>query len=700
MCIFHKAFSMRNIVLIICLITFPILILGQEEQKSIESLQKALEKSLPDSVRLQSLRLVTQQLLETDPEQAIRYGRHFLNLSIGIKDVSSQALAYQYLGVAFHKINNYNKADSLLQQSLAIFESLKDLSGISKTCELLGSVDSDQGLFDLALIHFFKTLSIHIQENDSVALSGTLNRIGREFNNMGEFAKGRDYFLDALSIQTQIGRNEDYPHILDNLGLSEYHAQDYLKSLSHLEEAERVFLQSKDWAGLANTYYLQGLCYTQIGNSSRAFETFARASEIKEQLNDKRGVVEVMLGKARVYLNSQGIQEALLIVDSALVMSYLYGMSDVEQNALLTLADIRHKMGQHDDRAQLLDRYIRLTDSLNAIQNLKEVASAENNYILSEKQRELDLLSQQERLNLLKARKNRIIASFLLVFLFVLALFLFIIIRRSFTIRTLNQELNKHKSELEEKIKERTLDLEIAIEHAQQSDKLKSYFLGNLSHEIRTPLNGIMGFAELLLEVNQNQLTHDYAKQILDSGEQLLSIIDRILQLSKLQAGTVNVFTETFDPIAMLRSMHPRIQTMSSEAESSVPVVLKVNPASGKPIRINSDQDLIMEVLFYLINNSIKFTETGKITYGLELSGDTLKFYVKDTGIGISPDNIERIFTPFDQVEDVLTKTRRGVGLGIPLSSQIIRLLGSELKVSSQPGKGSTFTFAFPVLET
>lgn len=700
MCIFHKAFSMRNIVLIICLITFPILILGQEEQKSIDSLQKALEKSLPDSVRLQSLRLVTRQLLETDPEQAIRYGRHFLNLSIGIKDVSSQALANQYLGIAYHKINNYNKADSLLQQSLAIYESLNDLSGISKTCELLGLVDSDQGLFDLALIHFFKTLSIHIQENDSVALSGTLNKIGREFNNMGEFAKGRNYFLDALSIQNQIGRNEDYPHILDNLGLSEYHAQDYLKSLSHLEEAERVFLQSTDLAGLASTFYHQGLCYTQIGNSSRAFETFARASEIKEQLNDKRGVVEVMLGKARVYLNSQGIQEALLIVDSALVMSYLYGMSDVEQNALLTLADIRHKMGQHDDRAQLLDRYIRLTDSLNAIQNLKEVASAENNYILSEKQRELDLLSQQERLNLLKARKNRIIASFLLVFLFVLALFLFIIIRRSFTIRTLNQELNKHKSELEQMIKERTLDLEIAIEQAQQSDKLKSYFLGNLSHEIRTPLNGIMGFAELLLEANLNQPTHAYANQILDSGEQLLSIIDRILQLSKLQAGTVNVSPQTFDPIAMLRSMHPRIQTMSSAAESSVPVVLKVNPSSGKPIQINSDQNLIMDVLFYLINNSIKFTDTGKITYGFELSGNTLKFYVKDTGIGIAPDNIERIFTPFDPVEDVLTKTRRGVGLGIPLSSQIIRLLGSELKVSSEPGKGSTFTFAFPVLET
>jgi signal transduction histidine kinase len=238
-------------------------------------------------------------------------------------------------------------------------------------------------------------------------------------------------------------------------------------------------------------------------------------------------------------------------------------------------------------------------------------------------------------------------------------------------------------------IQDKTQQLEIANRH-------KSEFLANMSHELRTPLNAVIGFSEVLLErmfgeVNPKQ--EEYLNDILSSGKHLLSLINDILDLSKIEAGRMELESQPFDLPAALDNALTLIRERA--ARHGLRLEVTVDPGLGE---VKGEERKVKQVLLNLLSNAVKFTpEGGKISLSASLNDGMAEISVADTGVGIAPEDQEAIFEEFRQVGSDYARKREGTGLGLALARRLVTLHGGRLWVESEPGKGSTFTFTLPV---
>ncbi len=261
-----------------------------------------------------------------------------------------------------------------------------------------------------------------------------------------------------------------------------------------------------------------------------------------------------------------------------------------------------------------------------------------------------------------------------------------------------------HRDITEERHREQKLAEALALEkelseQARAGDRAKSEFLAVMSHEVRTPLNGILGFAELLRQApGLSPESQGHARVITRSGEALLRILDDILDLSRLEAGRMNIEKTAFSP----RSLLDDIRALLSRQAAESGVQLLVSCAPGVPERLEGDAGRLRQVLLNLAGNALKFTEEGSVRIALSpLAGRpaTHVFSVADTGCGITPEELDRIFQPFTQADSSTSRRHNGTGLGLTISRRLTELLGGTLTVESTPGKGSEFRVVVPLEE-
>ena len=229
---------------------------------------------------------------------------------------------------------------------------------------------------------------------------------------------------------------------------------------------------------------------------------------------------------------------------------------------------------------------------------------------------------------------------------------------------------------------------------AETSNRTKSEFLATMSHELRTPLNSIIGFSDLLLEGNsQNEKQTRYLQNISRSGKHLLAIINDILDLSKIESGKIQLHREILPVKPLLEDMLANMQALAAKKE----IVLKTSFDFDLGY-IQADKGKIKQVLYNLIGNAIKFTDHGGfVTIGAKMKEDMIHISIKDTGIGISKKDQEKLFKPFTQIDSSISRKYEGTGLGLALAKELVVLHGGQIWVESEPGKGSTFTFTIPL---
>ncbi len=267
-------------------------------------------------------------------------------------------------------------------------------------------------------------------------------------------------------------------------------------------------------------------------------------------------------------------------------------------------------------------------------------------------------------------------------------------------------ELENHRLMLEQRVAERTAELAIAKKVAESASQSKSNFLSSMSHELRTPLNGILGYAQILIRNKDlNPLQKDGLNIIQQSGNHLLTLINDILDLSKIEAGKMELYPHDFHFLGFLDGIGGIIRMRAQQKD----VLFHFEPMTPLPSGVRADEKRLRQILLNLLGNAIKFTDKGSVT--LRITNEELRitkeefvirnsqfvipkirFEVSDTGVGMTAEQLEKIFLPFEQVGD---KNRRaeGTGLGLAISKNLIELMGSQLQVKSEFGQGSTFWF-------
>ena len=251
---------------------------------------------------------------------------------------------------------------------------------------------------------------------------------------------------------------------------------------------------------------------------------------------------------------------------------------------------------------------------------------------------------------------------------------------------------------MDEKVRLRTAELAEARDQAEEANRTKSAFLANMSHELRTPMNAIIGYSEMLTEemqdLGQDEFIPDL-KKIHSAGKHLLGLINDVLDLSKIEAGKMTIYCETVDVATMVREVESTVLPLVKKNDNHLEVELPDDSGT-----MHSDLTKIRQMLFNLLSNASKFTEKGKlrlvVTRTVENGTEWLRFAVSDSGIGMTPEQMGRLFQAFTQADASTTRKFGGTGLGLAISRDFCRLLGGDITVESVPGEGSTFTVALP----
>jgi PAS domain S-box-containing protein len=265
--------------------------------------------------------------------------------------------------------------------------------------------------------------------------------------------------------------------------------------------------------------------------------------------------------------------------------------------------------------------------------------------------------------------------------------------------------LQESHENLEHKVAERTRELQSALSHAEDADRLKSAFLATMSHELRTPLNSIIGFTGIILQGLAGPLNPEQAKQlgmVRGSARHLLDLINDVLDISKIEAGQLEIHAESFDLRESLERVAASVRPLA--ASKGLSLDLTIQPGVSQMV---SDRRRVEQIVLNLLNNAIKFTQHGGVKLTAELQqapqasihgagGQAIRLRVIDTGMGIRAEDLGKLFQPFHQIDSGLTRQHEGTGLGLAICRRLSALLGGEIAATSEWSKGSAFTVTLP----
>ena len=638
------------------------------------------------------------------PSLMVEVGNNVLSLKEGLSALQ-KATAHKTIATGYFNQSKFVSSLHSLKLAADIFESILDSNNLAQAYNRIGVAYNRMGRYNNAIVALTDALEIRQKLGDSLPIASTYNNLGISYAGVNQLDAAIEAFTKSYTIYNALNNREGESFSLNNLGRIHLDNNDYQPALKHFIRSSELKMALNDSVGLANSLQNIAKVYAAQNSLDKAIEYLLDATKIYNKTRHSFGLASAYSFLAEIYLQIGDPRAALDYIQKSQNIASLKESREQALKNLRLLSDYHYQIGSYQKSSDYLLDYIINREEYFNDQVSSQIAEFSVMYQSEQEFQAKKLLEMNLELEKVKVQKSKFIQNSLLLITIFLSGLLVIstLFMRRYKLKNrafakVNAELNHINNHLEIIVENRTRDLLEALQQARESDRLKSTFLANMSHEIRTPLNSILGFSKQLLDQSLDPATKgQYIGIINRKGRGLLQIINDIITISLLDTGQVEVRESSFNLNQLLYELHSKFNNDNYiRKKPSLELKLSVSLSDSRST-IVSDPSKIEQIITNLLENSFKFTSVGSINFGYSVENNqTIKFFVKDTGVGISEGKQERIFSQFNKDLDDVSAEMGGTGLGLPICKGLVNLLKGNIWFKSLVGQGTTFYFEIP----
>ncbi|MBS1494031.1 MAG: tetratricopeptide repeat protein [Bacteroidetes bacterium] len=650
-----------------------------------------------DSSALGTLEKLAEYYHQDDPIKTLEYSNKYLITARSYNDKGSIAHAYHYLGDYYRDEGLPVIAIDYYFSSMYLYEELNLTGAVAYTNIDVGNIYFDLGKHDVAKQYYEKVVAMPDEKDVVIAKAVALNNIGLIYREVKDYNNALKKFEEALEIRKKTNDKNLIAHSYNYIGSIYTSLKDFDKAESYYNQSIQLYKEIKDYADMGKVMMNIGKLYYEKSEKEKSVSYRNDAINLFLDNNKLYAAADAMTDLAEFHLQDKNIQEALRHSFEAYKISTENKYTSIRKNSLKLLSEIYFTNSDTKEAYRYLKIYDDLKDSLAQQEAQRKIVNLEFSNELQRRDREMSSMKSENQLKQLTI-ENQNRRNTLLLIIIITILILLVVIFFAFRLQRKNlkvlQDRNKLIDENNRKIELSMIMLEEAKEEAEKNARIKSEFLSIMSHELRTPMNAVLGMTQVIMEENPREDQLENLETMKISAENLLSIIDDILDYNRLESGKMILVEKDFS----LKQLMDKLFKIFSYSIKQKGLGLIYNYDETLGDAFIGDDTRIAEIISNLLANAVKFTDSGSITVdikkiGIKSNSSLIRFSVKDTGIGISPQNVANIFDSFTQEKTDTTRKYGGTGLGLSIVKKLLELMNGKIYVESKSGEGSKFYF-------
>lgn len=653
---------------------------------------KELAAAKTDSAKVEAYRDLCFNYSFANTDSGIYFGNKGLEIALRINFIKGIGDCYNSLGWCYNKKGDYGKAKENLQRAIEYFERTRSKCFVSVAHTNMGNVFYNQNLYADALDYYLKSRNESEGCPDVGFKASGIYSIGTIYNAQKEYEKAIGFFKEAADINIANNDTNKLADCINGTGNAYLGLKMADSALIYFRQSSAIYQAQGNINGVAFAAESMGSVYVEKADYKKALESFEFAKTNFELLGSKADVCYELTMIGDAYKQKGEINSAIYYQQWALHMADSNKFSAIQLESLNALSELYALKKDYKSAYDYFKRASSIKDSIAETKQQVKLDELKTKFETEQKDKKIELLNKDKLLEQANAAKQRQLKNIFIAGAIMLLLIAAVLYNRYSLKRKVALELEK-KNEI----------IKLEKERAEKSEQFKQQFLANMSHEIRTPLNAISGMTELLQDAAFDEQYKKYLQVIKNSSENLLAVINDILDLSKIEAGKMELEKIPFNLHELVDHVYQSFAFRAKEKG----IELEVEVNKDIPANVIADPMRLTQVLINLTGNAVKFTDKGFVRLSVSLSNaeriaspvslTEVRFEVSDTGIGIPPEQQSKVFESFRQSHAGTTRKYGGTGLGLTISQNLVELMGGKIEMVSEENKGSVFSFSIPV---
>lgn len=671
----------RFLLFILVIIAGKLLLTAQ----NVDAVDNKLDSISDINLKIDFLNDWTGKNYRKSPTEALFYANKTIDYSIGSQNHSGAGNALIRVGLIHFRKQEYKKSILTFKKALNKFTLSGDSVGINNVYLNRGIVYRNMDKHSLAIEDLFACMRYFEKQNNTRMLSLTYNSIGLIYKDLKKYDEALKYYYKVEKLAEKSNKSSSY-HSNTNIANILSIQEKYKQALNYYKKNIEILEKKPNKYKLAQTYHNIGSSCIKLGQYAIAQEYLNQSLQLKESIGNNNLTITTLSSFSHLHYNKKNYKKALKYNKRSLKLAQITNNLELQKNCYLHQFKIFSHLNKVDSSLIYFRRYESLKDSIFNNETLKQIAETREKYEAEKKETQINLLEKENQSRMMQRNSLVVLSVLLLIFVTFITRSFYKNKKNNRLLRIQKNRIEWHKTMLKDK-----------NEALRTSNQTKNKLFQIISHDLRSPLASVSGISKLM-RIFIKQEKYDLLEESSDDMEQcinsVLSLTDNLLAWSLNQSGKL-----PYNPIEIaLRQLLMRsIETYSSAARQKQ---IHLNLVLEEDALVYADRQMLDTIIRNLINNSLKFTPTGGIIIiGSKLKDDHVELFVKDSGIGISDDQISHIFELNDGKSKLGTMGEKGNGLGLILCKQFVEQNNGKIWVESQPNVGTTFRFTIPLVK-